>query len=127
MDWTRMQEIIQKRQQEILENPWSYRIAKFGDKTVGYAGSRKHTDFNELFAIYILPEFQGKGIGKKLINKIWEYLWKDKHTIVQVVGYNKNAINFYQKIWFVFEKNLPDFELVKGKFVPEIQMIYYPK
>ncbi len=124
IDGPQMQKIILKRQDEIKQNPWSYRIAKCEDKIVGYAWARKHRDLNELFAIYILSEFQGKGIWKRLIEKIFEYLWKDKPIILQVIWYNTQAISFYQKNGFVFQKKLPDRELVQWKFVPEIQMIY---
>lgn len=124
LDLNKISEIIGKRKLEIKENPWSYFVAVDDWKIIWYAWSRKYDDYNELFAIYILKEYQWQGIWKQLVAKIFAYLWNSKSIIVNVVGYNKNAISFYEKVWFRFNKQLADFELVHWKLVPEIEMIY---
>ncbi|MEN2281977.1 GNAT family N-acetyltransferase [Algoriphagus sp. SE2] len=56
----------------------------------------------KIHKIYILPTAQGKGIGKKLINKVKEVA-KENHQIsllLNVNKYNKGAIDFYEYLGF---------------------------
>lgn len=115
---------MKNRAEEISQNPWAYHVATFEWKVIGYTWGRKHEQYNELFAIYILNTFQGKGIWTMLIPKVFEYLWNEKPIMVNVIWYNQKAIKFYEKIGFRFHKKLDDFELLPWKLVPEIQMIY---
>ena len=50
--------------------------------------------------LYVKPEFRGKGIGKRLINKVIEFAKnKQCHKLRwQVSNWNKSAIGFYQGI-----------------------------
>ncbi|MFK7779610.1 MAG: GNAT family N-acetyltransferase [Candidatus Gracilibacteria bacterium] len=116
---------IKRKNKEILDNPGSYFLVRDKNKVIGYASGKLHKEkqFNEFFAIYILPEYQGMGIGKKLANKVFAYLGNKKNIIVEVIGYNKNAILFYENLGFKFNKKLEDFEIIDGIWVPEIQMI----
>lgn len=61
----------------------------------------EHPNSWEINAIYVLPEYQKLGIGKKLfiawiteLGKLW---YKD--MIINVLKWN-NAINFYKKYWW---------------------------
>jgi GNAT superfamily N-acetyltransferase len=116
---------LEKKSKEIQDNPWSYILAKNGDKIVWYACWKKHIDkeYNELFAIYILPEYHKKWIWKLLIKEVFNYLWFDKDIIVQVIWYNENAIWFYKKVGFEKDIDLKDYEMLKWIWVPEVQMI----
>ncbi|MES2314568.1 MAG: GNAT family N-acetyltransferase [Patescibacteria group bacterium] len=76
-------------------------VAKNGDMIVGACTVIRKEDYNHLRTLYILPEFQHKGIGTKLWNKALEFLDSTKDTIVQVADYTENAINFYKKLGFV--------------------------
>lgn len=64
-----------------------------------YAGSSK----TKLHKIYLLPEAQGKGAGKKLILDVAERARKAKQTslLLNVNKYNQKAIEFYGRIGFV--------------------------
>jgi GNAT superfamily N-acetyltransferase len=64
---------------------------------------------NDLYANYpahlhidLLPELQGKGVGRKLMNALFEELKRQKVTGVHlgVSGKNSGAIAFYQKLGF---------------------------
>ena len=116
---------IDKKYNEILNNPWSYIVAKVNNEVIWYACWKIHLakKFNELFSIYILPEYQNNWLWQKLINKVFDYLWVSKPIIVQVIEYNKKAINFYEKNGFKFNEKLSDIEIITWIFVPEIQMI----
>jgi ribosomal protein S18 acetylase RimI-like enzyme len=75
-----------------------------GEVCLGFA-SYEHNYLNEkctrLHKIYMLPEAQGKGAGKLLINAV-ENLAKENQSVVVSLNVNKfnKAISFYKKIGF---------------------------
>ena len=75
-----------------------------GEVCLGFA-SYEHNYLNEnctrLHKIYLLPEAQGKGAGKLLIDTI-ERLAKENHSVAISLNVNKfnKALSFYQKIGF---------------------------
>ena len=80
-----------------------------GDITVGYLIALEKSEINQFYinSLYILPEFQGIGIGKQLLkiatqkakllgyNKIW----------LDVMAGNTKAIIWYKQQDFVFTEN----------------------
>ena len=116
---------LKRKGEEIKQNPGSYFIVKDWEKVIWYASWKIHKNksYNELFAIYILPEYHKKWIWKKLAQNVFNYLWDKKDIIVTVIWYNNNAILFYENLWFIFSKKIDDFEIVNWIFVSEIQMI----
>src|SRR3989344_3200491 len=76
-------------------------VAKIGDLVVGACTVIRNEDYNHLRTLYVLPEFQNKGIGTKLWNKANEFFDPKKDTFVQVADYTENAINFYKKLGFI--------------------------
>jgi ribosomal protein S18 acetylase RimI-like enzyme len=76
-------------------------VAKKGAMVVGACTVIRNEHNNHLRTLYILPEFQSKGIGTRLWNKAMEFLDPRKDTYVQVADYTENAINFYKKLGFV--------------------------
>jgi GNAT superfamily N-acetyltransferase len=102
-------------------------VAKDTGKVIGFARGSKSDAENELQALYILPEYQGKGVGTKLMQEFITWADPDKDTTLGVVTYNANAISFYKK--FGFEEgdeilpgpgHIPD--LPSGKTIPEMKM-----
>lgn len=75
-------------------------VAKVNDKIVGICRIIKHEEKNQLQSMYILPEFQGKGIGTLLWEEVKRLFDPAKDTFVNVAIYNKNAIDFYKKLGF---------------------------
>jgi RimJ/RimL family protein N-acetyltransferase len=123
-DWE-SKERLRKWQKIIRENgkngTFNF-VAKEENKVVGFCQFVIEKEFNDLRIIYVLPEYQGKGIGKMLASKAMNLLDQSKDTIVEVVEYNKNAIEFYKKLGFVkFEKG-EDHEVSIGKMMPTIKM-----
>lgn len=121
-------ERIEKWQKKFVENEITRKIfiAKEIDKVIAFCVTEKGIDQNELKAIYVLPNYQGQGIGKKLIQQALDWLSDDKDITMGVVKYNNQAINFYQKFGFYDTGDLPPEECVKlptGKVFPEIRMI----
>ena len=74
-------------------------IAKDDDVLVGVVILISHTDKNQLKAIYIMPEYQGKGIGSLLWKRAQEEL-PNKKWIVHCASYNARAIKVYEKWGF---------------------------
>lgn len=120
---------LEKRKNDILNQSDNklLLLAKENDTIIGVCKLKKEETFNELEAIYVLPEYQGQGIGKMLWERASEFFDNNKDIIVQVATYNNQAINFYKKLGFVdtgkkFAKEnhrMP----VSGKIIPETEMI----
>lgn len=103
-----------------------YLIAKDGNDIVGVCGASIHDGVNELNGIYALPEYQGRGIGKKFWIELQKFFDPAIDTILYVASYNEQAINFYKKLGFL----IADEPVVKkivmpisGVAIPVIKMI----
>ena len=60
-------------------------------------------------SLYILPEYQGFGIGKKLLNEAY-LIAKEKHfpkVWLGVMKQNIKSLEWYQKLGFIFGKEEP--------------------
>ncbi|MDT0553790.1 GNAT family N-acetyltransferase [Urechidicola vernalis] len=88
---------------EQLHAGYLYYIINFKNEPVGYLSILPKE--NELFLskIYVLQHFQGKGLGKFMLNFVFEMaveLKKDKVALT-VNKYNDNAIRAYEKMGFI--------------------------
>jgi ribosomal protein S18 acetylase RimI-like enzyme len=55
----------------------------------------------KIHKLYVLPQAQGKGVGKKLIDTICEIARKNNNQTLSLNVYRENpAIDFYEKIGF---------------------------
>lgn len=72
-----------------------------------------------LGAIYVLPEHQGKGVASALMQKLLEWADQKKPVKLGVVKYNERAKAFYRKWGF---EEVPG-EHLFGHKLPEIFMI----
>lgn len=105
-------------------------LAKDGDRIIGLCGVIRHPDKNQLKTIYVLPEYQGRGIGTLLWEEAKKYFDVSKDTIVQVATFNANAIAFYKKLGFEETgKEIQDekFRMKSGVVIPETEMIIRAK
>lgn len=120
---------IQKRIADIENNldDKIFLVAKDNNKVVGLCKASKTDEFNQLDAIYILPEYQGRGMGKMFWGKCIEFFDKNKDVIVRVAEYNKQAIEFYEKLGFVDTgKRFVEEKLrmpLSGIYITEMEMI----
>ena len=98
-------------------------VAEFGGEVVGFCIVIFGENTNVLKALYVLPEFFGKGIGQVLINKALEMIG-DKNVVLNVVEYNKRAIKFYEKNGFKIIGKIETTigKLPSGKIMPTIAM-----
>ncbi len=125
-------ENIQKRQKRILDKTENenYFVAKVDGKVVGFCFVTKNEEKNQLSAIYILPEFQGQGLGKRLWDSASAFIDTSKDTFVEVVTYNTQAIEFYKRLGFVDTGRRwsnETFKMKSGALLPEMEMVIEAK
>jgi len=116
---------------KLLTDPtWKVLIAVVDDsKVVGFFMGNKQLDYQRLVAIYVLPKYQNRGIGSKLIVHGLRWLGRKNNVIVNVADYNHKAIIFYQKFGFVRSGEKPKEThrpFPSGKNIPEIEMVRRP-
>jgi ribosomal protein S18 acetylase RimI-like enzyme len=119
---------LQKRAEQIANIPkgQSLFLAKDKDAVVGICRVVITENKNQLQAIYILPEYQGRGIGNKLWERGKEMFNTENDIFVNVASYNKNAIAFYEKLGFKDTGKRWDdekFILKSGAKIPEMELV----
>ncbi len=105
-------------------------VAKYGDMIVGVATMVRNENNNEFRTIYVLPEYQGRGVGKMLWEEVKDFCDPSKDTIVDVADYTTKTIEFYKKLGFVDTgKRFVDerFRLRDGKTFSEMELVIKAK
>jgi len=102
-------------------------VAQAEDKVIGYCMTMKEKEYGRVGAIYVLPNYQGRGVGELLIRKALKWLGGKKNIMINVARYNKQAIAFYEKFGFVKTGKAGALDsaakLPSGKFIPEIELV----
>ncbi len=115
-----------KRWEKMQNNPENkVFVAIEDDVLVGMMIIVEHANDNQLKAIQIMPEYQGKGIGSLLWKKALEELNNKKKWIVQCAIYNTRAIKIYEKWGFKDNgKRWNDEKRVmkSGAMIPEMEL-----
>jgi N-acetylglutamate synthase-like GNAT family acetyltransferase len=103
----------EKLTDQIKNNIQAYLLLEEDGKPVAFAAFSPREENPEIFKLhklYCLPETQGKGYGKILINEVVDHtLAAGKHTLdLNVNRYNK-AKDFYERMGFavVYEEDIP--------------------
>ncbi|MBQ8954363.1 MAG: GNAT family N-acetyltransferase [Clostridia bacterium] len=83
-------------------------VTKDGDSVVGFAGYGKARDDDlenagEVFAIYILSDYYGRGVGYALMQAALARLADYSQVAVWVLKDNKRAIRFYERCGYRFD------------------------
>lgn len=118
-------QIGDKRIEDEFKKPGSRTwVTKTGGQVVGFIGGIKGEE-NRIEALYILPSYQGQGIGSKLLETALNWLGDSKKISIEVVSYNKGAIRLYKKFGFVEKGEVTDDVIVlpNGKIIPKILMV----
>ena len=102
---------IQQLTNELLNSESSFYFARMDEKIIGYLKvnfGKAQTDFKEddsieIERVYVLSEFHGKDVGKKLLDKAIEISREKNAKSVWLGVWEKNykAIRFYQKNGFL--------------------------
>ncbi len=100
----RTEEKIKEKEEhwrDLPANPnQQYLVAKSEGNVVGFCVVDKYEDRNQLSGIYIAPEFQGKGLGKKFWEQAMTFIDSSKDTVVMFLPYNTQAIGYYRSLGF---------------------------
>ncbi len=79
-------------------------VAKENGRVIGFVGygdrGEEAPGVGEVFALYVLPEYFGKGVGRSLVEAALEQLKEYPEVRLWVLKENKRAIRFYQKCGF---------------------------
>ena len=101
-------------------------IALDDAKVVGFVSYGDFRDSatiaGEIFALYVLKDYYGKGVGQQLMQTAFAALDGYQEIVLWVLEDNKRAIAFYEKMGFVFDGQEKVINL--GKAVREKRMIY---
>ncbi len=119
---------LEKCEQTARRWPDNLLTAKDGERVVGFAGYGTSRDEDlpetgEVFAIYVLGEYWGKGVGKMLMDAALKKLEQYGAVAVWVLKGNARAIRFYEKCGFLPDGREQAVHLDKP--LPMIRMILH--
>lgn len=110
-----MEELIKHQQAEnVLERAgWThFYVAQDGNEIIGCGAIGPYwgkEDESSLFTIFVLPEYQGKGIGTKII----EILEKDEYFLrskrIEIPS-SITAVNFYRKFGYNYKNGIAEID-----------------
>ena len=89
------------------------RIIQFHGTDVGFLSTSNTSDTLNVDQIYILPEYQGRGIGAACMKRIIDDAnLEQKPVTLQVLKINTRATAFYQRLGFIIvEENSTHFQM----------------
>ncbi len=80
-------------------------VAKDNNRVIGFVGygdrGDEAPDTGEIFALYVLAEYYGKGVAQQLMKAGLQQLTNYPEICLWVLKENKRAIRFYEKCGFV--------------------------
>jgi len=85
-------------------------ILRNSDTIYGYIAVIIHENEAKLEGLYLEPLVRGVGFAKKMLEKALEFCKeKNSHILrIEVASYNKNAIRFYEKNDFLYNKTIKE-------------------
>ena len=98
-------------------------VAKDGERVVGFAGygaARGEADAGEVFAIYVLEDYQKRGIGYALMRRALDELSGCRVVYVWLLKDNEKARRFYERVGF--RADGAEKELVLGAPIRVVRM-----
>lgn len=101
-------------------------VAKDGERVVGFVGYGPYRDGSlpdagEVIAIYVLKDYYGTGLGRRLMDAALEKLKEFSRAALWVLEDNKRAIRFYEKRGFQPDGARQTLKL--GTEIAEIRMV----
>lgn len=105
--------------------PENLLVAKDANRVIGFVGygdrGNEAPETGEIFALYVLSEYYGKGVAQQLMRAGLEQLKNYPQVCLWVLKENRRAISFYQKCGFA-----PDGEELVSPNIKatEIRMVF---
>lgn len=110
--------VSRQKPENILERAgWTHFYVVVDDKRIigcGAIGSFwGKEDESSLFSIFVLPEYQGKGIGRKIIETLEQDEYFSRAKRIEIPS-SVTAVNFYKKMGYNYKNGIsePDEEQV---------------
>lgn len=108
-----------------MRNGQHFILIEEENSTLGFASyelNYENSNKTKIHKIYVLPEIQGKGLGKKLINFIIKKALENNNSdvLLNVNRFNK-AIGFYENIGFKISETV-DIEIGNGYLMEDYIM-----
>ncbi|HFH9837723.1 TPA: N-acetyltransferase family protein [Streptococcus suis] len=99
---------LERCQDWAFRYPQNILVAVVNEQVVGFAcyGASSQEDLQEageLYALYVLADYYGQGIGYQLMQAALEQMQSYKRISLWVLEGNERAISFYEKIGFCFD------------------------
>ena len=112
--------IAHKRTDHIL-------VAKDGERVIGFVGYGASRDAGlsgcgEIFALYVLAEYQGQRVGYALMNTALEKLSDYRRIALWVLKGNDKAIRFYERYGFCLDGT--EKEILLGTPNTELRIVF---
>ncbi|MCX6812804.1 MAG: GNAT family N-acetyltransferase [Candidatus Berkelbacteria bacterium] len=104
------------------DKSWKIWVAEENSKMIGVSTASKVDDVNEFSSIYIIPGYQGIGVGRKLSEKVLNWLGDKKPVVLTVAKYNDQAKLFYSTLGFENEVDIEPHILPNGKTFPVVKL-----
>jgi ribosomal protein S18 acetylase RimI-like enzyme len=97
--WNEEEQLISYKNSFKLENNY---IIVIENKKIGWLNYEELDSIIKINQIFIIPEYQNKGIGTNIINEIIEKGRQNKKTItLRVLKVNEKALKLYKKMSFI--------------------------
>jgi ribosomal protein S18 acetylase RimI-like enzyme len=112
--------------QSLCVPPFRVWVALEGTALIGFCRAKQDDLESCVQALYVLPEFQHKGIGKRLLQTALDWLGVEKEVVLEVAAYNEKAIAFYRAFGFILAGSIPvseSLQMPSGVRFPEIKMV----
>ncbi len=124
-------ERIQKWKEFIMtEDGLTVLVAREGATVIGYCLVKEENGKQYIGALYVLPEAQGRGVGKKLMDHALSVIDDKKPIELSVVSFNNHAITFYESFGFEqrgINQDPHTQQFPSGRRMEEILMVREPK
>ncbi len=94
---------LEKCEEIAFSWPDNLLVAKDKDRVIGFVGygqSTEEPEYGEIFALYVLSEYRGMGIGRRLMDAGLEKLKEYPKIHVWLLKENRRAFRFYEKCGF---------------------------
>ena len=98
-------------------------VVRDGPAVVGMCVAYHDENGGHVGAVYVLPLYQGRGIGKQLMQAALEWLGDAEDIALWAATYVPKPIEFYRRLGFIESGVTRQFALTHDKPMPLLQMI----
>ena len=96
---------LEKCEKMAFSWPDNIMVAKENGRVIGFVGygdrGEEAPGVGEIFALYVLADYYGKGIGRRLMDAGLEQIKRYPQVCLWVLKENARAIRFYEKCGFL--------------------------